>query len=572
MAADGIAIKANALTLPNGATITAVGSTTDHAVLDHAAVAAQSAHTVDGVRPTLVSAATSAAGTKIRLRFSEVLRGAAIANITVTINGSPVTPGTGGFFAGSRGIEFNVNPAVAAGDRVTVAIPAATVSDQAGNGNPAQAATPVTNTVPPPMVTPMVGALISNLGQISIQDLKLSELDAAQPFTTGTNVAGYTLTGISLQFNTTPAGTDTGTVRVTDGLESTATLVATLTNPGTWAKPSAFTAPSGTTLDPGTTYYVIVEIPGRGIASASGMAVDSAAAGWSLGTLNIRGGTTWMSLAGRRLQLAVQGQAIPIPAITAVALTSNPGRDSTYAIDDVVKATVTFSEAVDVAGAPQLELDFNGTMKTAACEPETNTTELSCAYDVVAGDVAADGIALHANRLTLPTDSDTIRATGSTTVNAVLAHAGLATNANHRVDGIRPTLSTAETSRDGTQVLLTFSEEIQTVRASAITVTVDGTAATLSTGAVTIIDAVLTIALQPADVVEAGETVTVALAADAVTDVAGNGNLARAATAVGNTVPAAPGAPRNLSTHTTSTTTPGSIRLSFGCCRRGRPV
>ena len=306
VAADGIAIKANALTLPNGATITAVGSTTDHAVLDHDAVAAQSAHTVDGVRPTLVSAATSAAGTKIRLRFSEVLRGAAVANITVTINGSPVTPGTGGLFAGSRGIEFNLNPAVAAGDRVTVAIPATTVSDQAGNGNPAQAATPVTNTVPPPMVTPMVGALISNLGQISSQDLSLSELAVAQSFTTGTNVAGYTLTGISLKFNTTPAGTDTGTVRVTDGLESTATLVATMTNPGTWTKTSAFTAPSGTTLDPGTTYYVIVAIPGRGLASGFlGMAVDSAAAGWSLGPLNVRVSTTWMSLANLRLQLAV---------------------------------------------------------------------------------------------------------------------------------------------------------------------------------------------------------------------------------------------------------------------------
>ena len=256
------------------------------------------------------------------------------------------------------------------------------------------------------------------------------------------------------------------------------------------------------------------------------------------------------------------------PRITGVALTSDPGADETYAIGESVEATVTFSDPVDVTGTPQLQVrltDAGGgaTPKNAGCAAATNTVTMVCAYEVEVGVDGEGGIAIATNSVSL--NSGTIRATGSTTVNAGLTHDAVVTvQAGHRVDGIRPTLSTAETSRDGTQVLLTFSEEIQTVRASAITVTVDGTAATLSTGAVTIIDAVLTIALQPADVVEAGETVTVALAVAAVTDVAGNGNAVLAATAVANTVPAAPGAPRNLSTHTTSTTTPGSIRLSFG--------
>ena len=54
------------------------------------------------------------------------------------------------------------------------------------------------------------------------------------------------------------------------------------------------------------------------------------------------------------------------PAITSVALSSDPGDDATYAIGDTVEATVTFDAAVTVSGAPQLTLDVGGTDKTAA--------------------------------------------------------------------------------------------------------------------------------------------------------------------------------------------------------------
>ena len=47
------------------------------------------------------------------------------------------------------------------------------------------------------------------------------------------------------------------------------------------------------------------------------------------------------------------------PSITSVALTSDPGTDSTYAIGDAITATVTFSAAVDVdesGGTPYVAL------------------------------------------------------------------------------------------------------------------------------------------------------------------------------------------------------------------------
>ena len=171
------------------------------------------------------------------------------------------------------------------------------------------------------------------------------------------------------------------------------------------------------------------------------------------------------------------------PTVTAVALTSAPD-DATYGykIGDAVEATVTFSAAVDITGTPQL--DFAGTPKPADCLPDTNTTGMACSYTVVVNDTAPNGIAIAANTLTL--NGGTIRATGSTTISADLTHAAVAIDANHKVDGIRPTLVTTgteapTTSTDGTTVILTFSEAIRSVNRASITIQANGV--TLSTTA-----------------------------------------------------------------------------------------
>ena len=82
----------------------------------------------------------------------------------------------------------------------------------------------------------------------------------------------------------------------------------------------------------------------------------------------------------------------------------------------------------------------------------------------------------------------TIRNTGSTTVDANIAHLRRTSNANHLVDGIRPTLVTTgddapKTSTDGTKIILTFSENVQLQSGAGFStnfpVTIDGTAATV---------------------------------------------------------------------------------------------
>ena len=231
--------------------------------------------------------------------------------------------------------------------------------------------------------------------------------------------------------------------------------------------------------------------------------------------------------------------------VSSVALTSNSGSDNTYGIADAVEATVTFSAAVDITGTPQLELDFAGTAKAAACTAATNTTTMECKYGVVEGDVAAGGVAIGANKLTL--NGGTILATGSTTLNADLDHGAVAASTSHKVDGSRPTLVTTgsdapTTSTDGTQVILTFSENLGSVDQTKITIRAGGnvvsTIGQIMTG--TRVELTLMTALT-----NPSTTLTVALAAGAAEDDAGNGNLAVPATAVTNAL-GAPDVPHSL--------------------------
>ena len=176
------------------------------------------------------------------------------------------------------------------------------------------------------------------------------------------------------------------------------------------------------------------------------------------------------------LALTVKG-----PVVSSVALTSAPGADNTYAIGDAIEATVTFDAAVDIGGTPppQLELDFNGTAKAAACATGTNTTTMACSYTVGVNDSAPNGVAIAANKLT----GGTIYATGNTAATADLTHGAVAIDDDHKVDGIRPTLVTTgsdapTTSTDGETVLLVFSETISSADQNDITLQADSVTVT----------------------------------------------------------------------------------------------
>ena len=271
-----------------------------------------------------------------------------------------------------------------------------------------------------------------------------------------------------------------------------------------------------------------------------GIGVPEAALTLNGGTISAGGTPANVTLGSASFSgiLVDGGPAVVVtaPTVSGVEFTSTPPNPA-YAIGDAVEATVTFSAAVDIAGTPQLELDFAGNAKAAACTAATNTTTMACSYTVAVGDVAAGGIAIGANKLT----GGTIYATGSTTTSADLTHSVVAIDTGHKVDGIRPTLVTTgaaapTTSTDGTQVILTFSETISAVDQTKIDIGIGG-GNIASTSAANVV-AGTTVELDLSTFIDATVMLTVALAADAVFDDAANGNLAVAATGVTNAITA----------------------------------
>ena len=218
-----------------------------------------------------------------------------------------------------------------------------------------------------------------------------------------------------------------------------------------------------------------------------------------------------------------QGTSI-VPTIESVAVTSDPGEDGGYAIGDEIQAGLTFSEAVTVAGAPQINLDVGGLSRTAEYSEGSAATQLLFTYTVLSGDEDTDGIAVVANSLAL--NGGGIRA-GAT--NATLTHAALQAN-DHKVDGIAPTVTVGGETRTYVpptrlfNVVFYFSEKVYGITDAEITVTNGAAHDVRATGGN---------AMWPRytrwDVVvlpAAEGPVTVTLQAGAATDAYGNGNNA----------------------------------------------
>ena len=212
------------------------------------------------------------------------------------------------------------------------------------------------------------------------------------------------------------------------------------------------------------------------------------------------------------------------PAVTTLAVTSDPGADGGYAIGDEIEVGLTFSEAVTVSGAPQITLNVGGQNRTAAYSEGSGNAQLVFSYTVAAGDEDTDGIAVVANSLAL--NDGTIRA-GAT--DATLTHAALQAS-DHKVDGVAPTVTVGGETRTyvppGRQfnVVFYFSEKVYGISDSEITVT-NGTAhdvrapyGNATWPRYTRWDVII----QPA----AEGTATVTLQAGAATDAYGNGNTA----------------------------------------------
>ncbi|MDE2691322.1 MAG: cadherin domain-containing protein [Acidobacteriota bacterium] len=183
--------------------------------------------------------------------------------------------------------------------------------------------------------------------------------------------------------------------------------------------------------------------------------------------------------------------------LSSVAFHGTPaaGQDDKYKIGDTVTARATFSGAVDVTGSPTLELLLaTGTTRTMTASAATNTTTVDFTYTVAAGDVSA-GLSIGANKLSVPTGS-TIVLTG-TTSNAVVTHSAVAVDTDRKIDGVKPTFTSATV--DGTTLKVTFSEALRSASSSWFTVSWTATSTKTSVGQsadASISDKVATVTLQ----------------------------------------------------------------------------
>ena len=146
------------------------------------------------------------------------------------------------------------------------------------------------------------------------------------------------------------------------------------------------------------------------------------------------------------------------PVVSQVKLTSSAGSDHTYAKGEVIRVTLSLSEAVTVTGTPRLKLDFragDGDEQWARFESGSGTATLVFAYTAAAGDDSQDGVAVVANSLQLNGGTIVAASDGDS---ALLAHTALASNPHHRVDSTPPTLARGAVS--GVTLTLTFNENL----------------------------------------------------------------------------------------------------------------
>ncbi len=121
----------------------------------------------------------------------------------------------------------------------------------------------------------------------------------------------------------------------------------------------------------------------------------------------------------------------PLPALTRLAVVSDPGDDEAYSTGDVIEVEALFSSVVEVAGSPTLDIQVGESSRPAVYQSGSGTDRLLFAYRVQVSDRDENGIAIAAGVQIDPPAA--ITEPDGTPAN--LASAGLADQSGHRVEG-----------------------------------------------------------------------------------------------------------------------------------------
>ena len=170
------------------------------------------------------------------------------------------------------------------------------------------------------------------------------------------------------------------------------------------------------------------------------------------------------------------------PSVSAVAITSTPADGEAYAPGETIRVKLTFTEAVNVAGAPRLRIKLAPSYgkKWADYAGGSGTTELTFAYTVAEPDRSTRGVAVL--RDTLDLNGGAIRSATTAATDAHLWHQGLSHDPDHMVDwhrsapGVPWVTGVALTSvpRDGDTYALGETIEVKATFSEAVDVDTTG--------------------------------------------------------------------------------------------------
>ena len=325
---------------------------------------------------------------------------------------------------------------------------------------------------PEPAAAQAVTTFISNTGQTGTT----ASLVRATEFTTGTGT--YTLSSVGIYLDGVPSGTTTPVVQIygDSGGNPGSTLLATMTNPGTFAANAVniFTAPANTTLSASTTYWVVTSnsatTNGAGfiVGVVGNTTLDSGtAAGWSIGAARFKNDITdasWSSGNSFRILFAIRG--------TGGTTTNNPPTVANAIPDQSATAGTAFSYAFP--DTTFTDADTSDTLTYTATKADDTDLPLWLAF-------AASTRTFSGTPQAADTGTVAVKVTASDGNGGSVSDAFDITVA---ADTTPPTLTSADVEiTDALIINLVFSEDLQLSNPpalSAFTVTVDGSAATVS--------------------------------------------------------------------------------------------
>ena len=321
---------------------------------------------------------------------------------------------------------------------------------------------------PEPAAAQTATTFISNTGQTTTDS---SQAVRATAFTTGTGT--YTLSSVGIVVGT-QSGSPTPVVKIYgDTSGNPGTLLATMTNPGTLQADAvnSFTAPANTMLSASTPYWLVtsnsVGTNGQGfrVSVISNTNLDSGtAAGWSIGNALWKtdiAATSWRT-SSSHIRFEIRG--------TGGTTTNNPPTVANVIPDQTATVGTAFSYVFPANTFS--DADTSDTLSYTATKAADTALPLWLAF--AASTRTFSGTPTDAGMVALKvTASDGNGGSVSDTFDITVA-----------ADTTPPTLTSAEVDvGEGMGVSFEFSENLQGSNpppASAFTVTVDGSAATVS--------------------------------------------------------------------------------------------